>query len=399
MTTALTAPTDVVDHVLTDDMLARFDERAPMYDRENRFFHEDLDELRASGYLDLALPPAFGGPGLTLAEVGAAQRRLAYYAPATAIAVNMHFYWTGVAADLWRTGDESCTWILERAAAGDVFAAGHGERGNDLPLFLSTSSAERVEGGWEITGHKIFGSLSPVWDWFGIHAMDSSDPDNPRIVHGFVPRSASNYRIEDTWDTLGMRATTSNDTLLDRTFVADEHVALVCPTGFAGAGPFQLAVFAWSLVGFSNVYLGVAERAHDLAVESVGQRTSIAMTRSMAHHPEVQHQVAEMRIALETVDAHVRSVGEDWSAGVDHGNEWPLKLIAVKHVAVHESWRVVDTALQLSGGGGIFRRNRMEQLFRDARLGRFHPANSALAHELVGKFSLGIDPDEQPRWG
>jgi alkylation response protein AidB-like acyl-CoA dehydrogenase len=398
--TALAPPvTDTLDTVLTDDMLARFDERAPMYDRENRFFHEDLDELRDSGYLDLALPPEFGGPGLRLAEVAALQRRLAYHAPATAIAVNMHFYWTGVAADLWRAGDTSCAWILERAAAGDLFAAGHGERGNDVPLFMSTSSAERVEGGWAITGHKIFGSLSPVWDWLGIHAMDDSDPDNPRIVHGFIPRSAEDYRIENTWDTLGMRATTSNDTLLDGTFVADEFVTLVCPAGFAGAGLFQLAIFAWSLLGFSNVYLGIAERAYDLAVEGVGRRGSIAMTRSMAHHPEVQHEVAEMRIALENVDAHVRRVADDWSDGVDHGGEWPLKLIAAKHVAVHESWRVVDTALQLSGGGGIFRRNRMEQLFRDARLGRFHPANSALAHELVAKFSLGINPDDQPRWG
>ena len=78
------------ESVLTDEMLARFDERAPVYDRENRFFDEDFEELRASGYLSIALPPEFGGPGLTLAQVSKLQRRLAYYAPATAIAVNMH---------------------------------------------------------------------------------------------------------------------------------------------------------------------------------------------------------------------------------------------------------------------------------------------------------------------
>jgi alkylation response protein AidB-like acyl-CoA dehydrogenase len=119
----------------------------------------------------------------------------------------------------------------------------------------------------------------------------------------------------------------------------------------------------------------------------------------MAYHPELQHEVAEMRIALEAITAYLDSVGTDWSEGVDHGAEWPIKLVAVKHFAIHQAWTVVDTALQLSGGGGIFRRNRMEQLFRDARLGRFHPANSAFAHELIGKLSLGINPDEQPRWG
>jgi alkylation response protein AidB-like acyl-CoA dehydrogenase len=393
----LIAPTD--REVLTDEMLARFDERAPIYDRENRFFTEDLEELRASGYLDMALPPAYGGPGRTLAEIGAEQRRLAYHAPATAVAVNMHFYWTGVAADLFRAGDSSVAWILERAAAGDIFAAGHGEAGNDVGLVASTARAVRVDGGWEITGHKVFGSLSPVWDWLGVHAMDVSDPAHPRIVHAFVPRSATNYRIEPTWDTLGMRATESHDTILDRTFVADEHVALVCPAGFAGAGPFQMAIFAWALLGFSNVYTGIAQRAYDLAVAGVSSRGSVAMTRSMAYHPEVQHEVAEMRFALESIDAHLGRVVDDWSDGVDHGAGWPLKIVAARHVVIQQAWQVVDTAMQLSGGGGVFRRNRMEQLFRDARMGRFHPANSALAHELVGKFALGIDPDEQPRWG
>jgi alkylation response protein AidB-like acyl-CoA dehydrogenase len=395
----MTGTTSAPGTALTDEMLARFDERAPAYDRENRFFTEDFAELRASGYLDLALPREYGGAGLTLAEVGALQRRLAYHAPSTAIAVNMHFYWTGLAADLLRAGDRSCAWILERAAAGDVFAAGHGEVGNDVPLVYSTTSAERVDGGWELTGHKIFGSLSPVWDWLGVHAMDTSDPAHPQIVHAFVPRTASSFRIEPTWDVLGMRATESNDTLLDRTFVADEHVALVCPAGFAGAGMFQVGVFAWALLGFANVYTGIAERAFDLAVRAAHRKTSLGLTRSMAYHPEVQHQIAEMRLALETGRAIVDRTAADWSTGVDHGGEWPLKLIAAKYVAVTQAWKVVDTALDVSGGSGIFRRNRMELLFRDARLGRIHPAASALTHELVAKFSLGIDPDEQPRWG
>ena len=81
----------------------------------------------------MAVPTEFGGLGLTLAEVCREQRRLAYRAPATALATNMHVYWTGVAADLYRMGDRSLTWMLEEAVAGEVFAAGHGEAGNDLP--------------------------------------------------------------------------------------------------------------------------------------------------------------------------------------------------------------------------------------------------------------------------
>src|SRR5215218_7104200 len=175
------------EDVLTDAMLARFHERAPGYDRENRFFHEDFEELRDAGYLLLNVPREFGGHGLSLVETCHEQRRLAYRAPATALATNMHLYWVGVAADLYHAGDPSLTWLLEEAAAGEVFAAGHGEVGNDLPGLLSTATAERVDGGYRFTGHKMFGSLTPVWTRLGIHAMDASDPQNPLVIHAFMP--------------------------------------------------------------------------------------------------------------------------------------------------------------------------------------------------------------------
>ena len=386
------------DEVLTTEMLARFDERAPQYDHDNQFFDEDFEELRASGYLNIAVPEELGGGGLRLDEVCKLQRKLAYHAPATAVAVNMHLYWTGMAADLWRSGDKSLEWVLREAANGKVFAAGHGESGNDLPLFLSTTKAERTDGGWNITGHKIFGSLSPVWDYLGLHAMDTSDPDAPRIVHAFLSRDATNYRIEPTWDTLGMRATASNDTILDGAFVPDAQVGLVCAAGFAGAGMFQVGIFAWGLLGFSAVYSGIAQRAYDMTIETVQKRTSLALTRSMAYHPEVQHYVAEMRMNMELIDAYLDRTAADWSQGVEHP-DWPVKIVSTKYTVVTKAYDVVDRALDLSGGSGIFKRARLEQLFRDSRLGRIHPANVLLTHELIGKMSLGINPDEAPRWG
>ncbi|MGH7506021.1 MAG: acyl-CoA dehydrogenase family protein, partial [Longimicrobiales bacterium] len=207
--------------VLTDAMLERFRERAPIYDRENRFFDEDFEELRASGYLTMAVPRELGGRGYTLAQVCREQRRLGYHAGATALAVNMHLYWTGLIADLWRQGDHSLQWVLEEAAAGAIFAAGHAESGNDIPVLLSTTRAERVDGGYRFTGHKAFGSLTPVWTYLGIHGMDTSDPAAPKVVHAFMPRDASGYTVKETWDTLGMRATRSDDTILDGVHVPD----------------------------------------------------------------------------------------------------------------------------------------------------------------------------------
>jgi alkylation response protein AidB-like acyl-CoA dehydrogenase len=385
--------------LLDDEMLARFDERAPVYDRENRFFTEDLDDLRASGYLLAAVPVELGGSGLRLNEVMRLQRRLAYHAPATAIAVNMHLYWTGLAADLARFGDDRCAFILREAADGHVFAAGHGEAGNDLALFASTTQAERVDGGWTITGRKVFGSLSPVWTYLGFHAMDTSDPTAPRVIHGFLPRDASGYRIERTWDAMGMRATSSDDTVLDGAFVPDELVPVVVPMGAAGADLFHLALMAWGLLGFGNVYTGAARRAYDIVVTSAKTRTSIGLTRTQAHHPEVQRGVAEMRMALEATEAYLGAVCDEWSAGVDHGTDWPLKIVAAKHFAVTRAFEVVDTALDLTGGSGVFKRSRIEQLFRDVRLGRIHPLNRLGVYETVAKGALGLDPDEMPRWG
>jgi alkylation response protein AidB-like acyl-CoA dehydrogenase len=385
--------------VLTDDMLARFSKRAPQYDRDNVFFSDDFEELREAGYLRLAVPTELGGAGLSLAGVAQQQRRLGYHAAPTALAINMHLYWTGIAADLWRAGDLSQLWLLEAAAAGQVFAAGHAESGNDIPVLLSTTKAQRVEGGYRFTGRKSFGSLSPVWTYLGIHGMDTADPSAPKIVHAFMPRDTEGYRIEQTWDVLGMRATRSDDTILDGVFVPDRYVVRVVPAGAAGIDPFVLALFAWALLGFGNIYYGLARRALEVTIETVKSKRSIGLTRSMAYHAELQHRIAQMGLAFESIGPHLDRVADDWSNGVDHGGLWPAKIFAAKYHAVEESWRIVDLALEVAGGFGIFRRSGLEQLFRDARLGRIHPANSMLTHEIVAKTLLGISPDETPRWG
>ncbi|GAC1478970.1 MAG: acyl-CoA dehydrogenase family protein [Acidimicrobiales bacterium] len=385
--------------VLTEDILDSCASRTAAYDRDNTFFSEDFEELRASGYLLMAVPAELGGLGLSLAEVCQEERKLARRSPATALATNMHVYWTGLAADLWRSGDKSVAWILEEAVAGEVFAAGHGEAGNDFPLLASTSRAEPVDGGYRIYGHKIFGSLSPVWTRLGLHAMDTSDPDNPKVVHAFMPRDADGYKIVETWDTLGMRATRSDDTVIDGAFIPERYIARVVPAGLGGADNFVLGVFAWAEPPFASMYIGLAERALELAVAGSRKKTSIAMGgRAMAYNPMIQHTIAEMAIELDSITAHVERVAADWSNGVDHGGLWPAKLVAAKFKAVEGAKRIVDLAMDVSGGSGMFKSSELERLYRDVRCGGFHPANSAIVHEIVGKTALGV-LGEEPRWG
>ena len=266
--------------LLTDDMLARFDQRAPVYDRENRFFDEDFEELKASGYTRCTLPVEAGrlGPGARRVRPARAPARLRRPGDRAGHehALLLDRAWPPTCARWATTRCSSSSTARPRARSSAPCTA---SPATTCRCCCRSSTAERVDGGWQISGHKIFGSLSPVWDYGGLHAMDTSDPEHPQIVHAFLPREARGYQIMDTWDTLGMRATQSQDTILEKAFVPDELVALVCPAGFAGAGLFQVGIFAWALMGFAATYLGAAKRAFDLTVENLPKRTSIAIER------------------------------------------------------------------------------------------------------------------------
>jgi alkylation response protein AidB-like acyl-CoA dehydrogenase len=393
--TTMTAPTTT--GFLRDELIEACGQRAAGYDRENRFFSEDWEAIKATGFLKINTPKELGGYGMTPMDVSRELRRLAYRAPATALAVNMHLYWTGIASGLWHHGDKSLEWMLRECVEGHVYAAGHAEAGNDLPGLLSTTRAERVDGGYKFYGHKMFGSLSPVWTRYGLHGMDTSDPANPQVIHAFLPRESTGFTIKETWDTLGMRATKSDDTILDGAFVPDKYIARKLPPG--AVDEFILTLFGVALTGISSIYYAIAQRARDLALESTKKRTSLAVSRSLAYHPEMQHSAARMDLLLQAMGPQLDRVTEEWSNGVDHGANWPSLIVGMKYNVVEGAKQVVDIAMDMSGGSGMFKSNELERLYRDVRAGGFHPANSNLTHEIVGKTALGIGLDEQPRWG
>ena len=231
----------------------------------------------------------------------------------------------------------------------------------------------------------------------GAHAIDVAAPGGPHIVHAFVERTSPGVTVVETWDTLGMRPTQSHDTVLDGVFVPDERIARVVPAG-DGSDPFLVGLAMWPLSLIAAVYLGIADRALELAAAGAVRKTSVAIERgAYAYNPFVQHQVAEMYLGLEAASAtHERFVA-DWVAGADHGEAWVPKVYAMKWHAVEAAKRVVDVALDVAGGAGMFTGNELERLYRDVRCGGFHPGNDALTHELVGKAVLGV-LGEQPRW-
>ena len=383
--------------ILDDALLERFRLRAADYDERNAFFTEDLEELRAIGYLALLVPSELGGAGLGLEQAAAEQARLATAAPATALAVNMHLVWTGVAKILRDRGDSSLEHVLVDAAAGHVFAFGNSEPGNDLVLFDSLTRAEPLPGGGHrFTGTKVFTSLSPAWTRLGVFGRDDSGPE-PRLVHGFVDRDTpespvAGLRTRDDWDTLGMRATQSRTTILDGVQIPAERMFRSLPVG-PNADPLVFAIFAAFELLIASVYLGIAQRALALAVESAARRTSRkAGGRSLAHDPDVRWRVADAAILLDGLDAPLRSAAADVDALVDRGARWFPSLVGVKIRTTEAALRIVESAVRVAGGSAYSRSSELSRLYRDVLAGLFHPSDDESAHSTFAAAWLGPLP-------
>jgi alkylation response protein AidB-like acyl-CoA dehydrogenase len=118
----------------------------------------------------------------------------------------------------------------------------------------------------------------------------------------------------------------------------------------------------------------------------------------MAQHPEVQHHVAEMRMPYDAAEALLDRTTSDWASG-EHHQDWPVRIVGTRHTVITKAFDIVDRAMDLSGGSAAFKKSRLKQIFCGVRTGRFHPADTLLAHELIGKLCLNINPDDPQRWG
>ena len=142
MTVTTTAP--ATHKELGIEMLEDFRRLAAADDAANSFFDETHRQLLLAGHYTINLPIEDGGGGLDLFETARRQRLLARYAPAPALASCMHLYWTGGAADLRRLGVDGLDWVIDDAMAGEIFASGHAEAGNDVSTLMSTTVADPV---------------------------------------------------------------------------------------------------------------------------------------------------------------------------------------------------------------------------------------------------------------
>jgi alkylation response protein AidB-like acyl-CoA dehydrogenase len=391
MAIALTSPL-----VLTDELLDGIAERADGYDRAGQFFSEDFAELRDIGYYSAPVPAALGGAGLTLGELAAAHRRIAYRSASTALASGMHLFWVGAAADRVRAGDTRPEWILEAAAAGETFAAGHSEPGNDLALWGSTTEARPAGDGYAFYGRKLFTSLSPVWTILGVHGADRSGPDGPKIIHGFVSRDDPGVRTEETWDTVALRATRSDDTVLDGARSPAERIIAVLSPAAPGS-EYLDSVSAWAVVLTSNVYLAIAQRALDLAVAVSSGRSSNRLDgRPRSEDPFVQAALGDAVAELDAIEAHLDTAAREWTEQPVADIPWNRRLLAAKQHATLGAKRVVDSSLQVIGGRSLRRGSVIERLYRDVAAGVLHNPTPDTVLRALGSADF-VSPDSFTR--
>ncbi|WP_165070035.1 acyl-CoA dehydrogenase family protein [Marisediminicola senii] len=379
---------------LDDALLARIHDRAPGYDRENAFFAEDLDELRAAGYLTALVPESFGGAGLTLAQVVREQARLAAAAPATALAIGMHLIWTGVAKALLDRGDDSLAFVLREAAEGELFAFAISEPANDLMLFGSTTDAAPLpDGSYAFTGTKIFTSLSPAWTRLGTLGLDATSVDAPKLVHAVIAREtpgAASTRISSLgdWNTLGMRATQSHTTRLDGAVADAARVYRRLDPG-PSADPLIFGIFANFEILVAAVYAGIGDRALALGVDAAASRTSARTGLSRDQDPDVRHRLADAALAMDALWPQIDTLARDVDERVDHGTHWFRRLVGVKVNATRTARLVVDQAIAVAGGASFSREHELSRLYRDVLAGGFHPSNDDSARATIATDLLG----------
>jgi alkylation response protein AidB-like acyl-CoA dehydrogenase len=246
-------------------------------------------------------------------------------------------------------------------------------------------AAQKVEGGYLVTGRKVFASQVPAGAVLAT-MFRFEDPDDGQIVLNMaVPTASDGVRIIENWDTLGMRGTASHDVELQDVFVADEQVLARRPFGVVDPPLMIIATIAMPII--AGVYLGVAEAARDEAVRLV-------VGTPRAESPAIQRQVGaidtRLRIMSWALDGALAAAGDDPEPSVER----LVAVMAAKREIATGGVEVCDLALEVAGGAGYFRTSPLERCYRDIRAAKYHPFTPEETLIHAGRVRLGVPADE-----
>jgi alkylation response protein AidB-like acyl-CoA dehydrogenase len=351
-------------------------EHAARHDAEGSWVQESFELLRDAGLLALAVPTELGGMGATIRQTSMVMRELAHYCSSTALAMSMHQHVTTFTAWRYRRDLPGAEATLRRIVDDRIVLVSTG--GGDF--VRPRGEAVRVEGGYKVSGTKIFASQSPVGTVMST-MFPYEDPERGmRVLNMALPFNDPGVTVHDNWDTLGMRGTASNDVTITDVFVPDERVVADRPYGVVDPPLQVIASIAFSIV--DGVYLGVAEAAAAAAIELVtGQ--------AKGDDPSVQRLVGLMRNRLQVagwaLDGSLAVVGDDPGPSM----ETVAAVMATKREISLAGIEVCDLAMEVAGGAAFFKGSPIERAYRDIRGIKFHPFSIEMTLLHAGRLALG----------
>lgn len=389
-----------------------FRARASAHDAEGSFPAENFADLKKSGGLAAFVPQELGGLGLdSVHDWAVGLERLGGGDASTAIALNMHLgvsrmlagQWRGARAQSDAAAEARFGGMLRAIAAGDlVICATATEPGTDFLRPLTT--ATRKDGGWSLEGRKIFVTLSPIANLYvlNLRVLGEAEAGGDLIGFAFVPVGTPGAEPQDDWDALGMRASGSQSVVFRDCRIPDGSVQIAGAWGEWNPGLLMGRTLAnLTLVG---VFLGIAERARELAVEAARKQTKPKYAGALANAAGVQHLLGEIDIDLAAARAVLGETArrlDDLLA--DHAGRTPD--LETAHGAMRDyqtaKWtvnrnaiRIVSRAMDVVGGGSYMSGHELSRLYRDVRAGPFmQPFSPTEAREYVGRIALGMYPE------
>jgi alkylation response protein AidB-like acyl-CoA dehydrogenase len=346
-------------------------------DEQDRFVAGNYALLKEAGLVEAGVPEELGGGGASPRELAGMLRILAQGCSSTALAFSMHTHQVAVPAWRWRHQKLAAVEpLLRRIASERIIILSSG--GSDW--IAGSGEAVRAEGGYRITARKVFSSGAPAADLLMTSAV-LKEPEGDFVLHFGVPMKAPEVKVLDTWRALGMRGTGSHDVAIEGFFIPDAAVALKRPAGVWHPLFQIIATTAFPLI--YAVYLGVAERARNLA---------ISVAKSRAASEDVLHLAGRMDTALHAARlAHesMLQVVERNAPSAQSVND----VMTGKTVLTENAIRAVELAMELAGGAAFHRRTGIERLFRDIQGARYHPLQAGPQARFAGAMALGVPTD------
>lgn len=357
-----------------------FAQRANEAADEDKFVANNFALLKTSGLVEAGVPVELGGGGASIDELATMLRTLAYHCGSTALAFSMHTHQVAIPAWRWKHQKAAAPVLeplLKRIAKERIILLSSG--GSDW--IGGSGKAEKVEGGYRITGRKIFSSGAPAGDLLMTGAVLETEGEPPMVLHFGIPMTSPHVKVLDTWRALGMRGTGSHDISIDGHVVPEAAVPARRKAGEWHPLFHIIATIAFPLI--YSVYLGVAESARDIAL-------------ALAKRKQPNHHVIGLAGRMETELTAARLAQESMlaAARLDAPSAATINQVMIgRQLVERHAIAAVELAMQVAGGAGFYREAGLERRFRDIQAARYHPLQSGQQAEYAGAMALGLPVD------